>query len=276
MKIDLIKNYSSSIRLNKPKYGIEYEQNLYGSVSKSEDNSVNRGYYGGSFTGREKVAASFLPKIRKSIGDFAYRSLDKLSDGCNNHTVIIQNLWAMLLALGPRPLAIWVLPGKYNKKSDKAAAATHAMSSGVVGFGFASVVMYPLGQAAKYIYNSKENTGDAIVIQNNLKKLLDAKVPFKEITQDKLLEGTKIVGKKFLRLFGKFDKNTGELLKLNETLNINKVSKALNMAPDVFIFGVAKAMLTVALIPPIMKYVFGIEKSKPTQDKNSQKVGGTK
>ena len=32
------------------------------------------------------------------------------------------------------------------------------------------------------------------------------------------------------------------------------------MAPDVFVFGIVKAMLTVALIPPILKYVFGIEK----------------
>ena len=42
------------------------------------------------------------------------------------------------------------------------------------------------------------------------------------------------------------------------------------MAPDVFVFGILKAMLTVALIPPILKHVFGLEKSKPAQEQAKQ------
>ena len=38
------------------------------------------------------------------------------------------------------------------------------------------------------------------------------------------------------------------------------------MAPDVFLFGIIKAVLTVKLIKPIMKYVFGLEK----KDKSKQ------
>ena len=52
------------------------------------------------------------------------------------------------------------------------------------------------------------------------------------------------------------------------------------MAPDVLVFGILKAMLTVALIPPILKHVFGIEKSKPqTQAPQTEQVkteGGNK
>ena len=55
------------------------------------------------------------------------------------------------------------------------------------------------------------------------------------------------------------------------------------MAPDVFVFGILKAMLTVALIPPILKYVFGPEKGKskqppaqPAQVQNVNKEGGNK
>ena len=43
------------------------------------------------------------------------------------------------------------------------------------------------------------------------------------------------------------------------------VSKFLEMAPDVFVFGIAKGMLTIALIPPILKYGFGVEKKKKVQ-----------
>ena len=39
------------------------------------------------------------------------------------------------------------------------------------------------------------------------------------------------------------------------------------MAPDVFIFGIAKAALTIALIPPILKYGFGLEKGKKPEQK---------
>jgi hypothetical protein len=35
-----------------------------------------------------------------------------------------------------------------------------------------------------------------------------------------------------------------------------------NMGHDALLFGVVKAMLTVALIPPVLKYVFGVEKNK--------------
>ena len=66
----------------------------------------------------------------------------------------------------------------------------------------------------------------------------------------------------FLKIFGKFSKD-GKLTGIDKS-TLDKVSKALNMAPDVFIFGIVKAMLTVALIPPILKYVFGIEKKSKT------------
>ena len=55
------------------------------------------------------------------------------------------------------------------------------------------------------------------------------------------------------------------------------------MAPDTFVFGILKAMLTVALIPPILKHVFGLEKGKskqpiqqPAQVQNVNKEGGNK
>lgn len=263
----------------------------------ADKQSVNRGYNGGSFTSREKAAAGFW-----------FRMLDKIIDGCNDHTVIVQNFVALGLAAGPRPLAIISLPGKKNWV-DKVMAACQGIASGVVGFLFASLVMYPLGEAAKRIYNPRQKTGDAVIIQDRFEaiktQVLDAALKqlgiskeeylknpdilkdkqqevkaLKEealkklkVSADDLLKDTKIVGKKFLKLFGEFDGD--KLVKINGKLNIDRVIKALNMAPDVFIFGILKAMLTIALIPPIMEHVFGMKNEKASQKSaEAAKVSG--
>ena len=304
MKTNLDLTYSSLIRQNKPKYGLEHSHGHSESMCNSADKNVNRGYYSGSFTGREKAAAGFW-----------FRTIDKLIDGCNDHTVIVQNLVALGLAAGPRPLAILTLPGKKNWE-DKVMAACHAIASAVVGFVFASIVMYPLGEAAKRIYNPRKKTGDAVIVQNKFKeitdRMLDNILPKLGITKEQylknpqiidqakyekfanefleglkvkdvdLLQDTKVIGKKFLKLFGEFKE--GQLVKINNKLNIDRVIKALNMAPDTFVFGVLKAMLTIALIPPIMKYLFGMGKEEPKQTApstsqnvgDSVKVGGAK
>lgn len=298
MKVYSSINYPATIRQNKPKYGLESFYNFSENKCESADKeSVNRGYNGGSFTSREKAAAGFW-----------FRMLDKIIDGCNDHTVIVQNLVALGLAAGPRPLAIISLPGK-KSWVDKVMAACQGIASGVVGFLFASFVMYPLGEAAKRIYNPRKKTGDAVLIQERFKNIeaqvLDAvlqklgiskeeylKNPdiikgkqeeFKafqeeslkklQISAESLLEGTKVVGKKFLKWFGEFDGD--KLVKINGKLNIDKVIKALNMAPDVFFFGILKAMLTIALIPPLMKHVFGMSNDKhPQKDDGATKVSG--
>ena len=67
-----------------------------------------------------------------------------------------------------------------------------------------------------------------------------------------------------LKVFKKFKEiyKVENLADLEHSAAFKNVTKIMDMAPDVFIFGVAKAMLTVALIPPILKYGFGLEKKK--------------
>lgn len=298
------------------------------SVSKNE--KLNRGYKtSGSFTGKEKAAAKFSAKI-----------FDGLIDACNNHTTIVQNLVALGLALGPRTIAILSLPGKKNKE-DKIYASGHAWASGLIGFGFSTIVMYPLGEAAKKVRQDAQKVLSRIDTSNDVKlvtrrltrlsadeasnqsllkpeKLLEGTsfwdtdpekyiknygVPYDKefleqfgtldettqvlklkkgidykqfhidynathLTKEKLLEGTKHIkdrfADKFLKNFVVLDKE-GKFIQINKKVNFDLVYKAVNMAPDVFIFGVAKAMLTIALIPPILKYVFGLEKGKSAQ-----------
>ena len=287
---------------------------LRGRVIKNNSKSVNRGYYSGS-------SVSFGAAAKLST-----RMLDNLLDACNNHTTIVQNLVALVLALGPRPLAIMSLPGKKNKE-DKIYASGHSMASGLIGFGFASVIMYPLGIAAEKVKNNDvklvlekiEKSNDVKLVTRRIKALsqmqnipqeklsaenllkdtshldpeflkqfgafeekdgkltrltainsnLDFEGIYKEyniknLTREKLKKGTKYVGKKFFDNFIEYDKN-GKFVKFNKAADFDKVYKCLNMAPDVLLFGILKAMLTVALIPPILKHVFGLEKGKSSQ-----------
>lgn len=286
----------------------------YGELCKNNNENVNRGYYSGS-------SVSFGAAAKLSS-----RMLDNLLEACNNHTTIVQNLVALVLALGPRPLAIMSLPGKKNKE-DKIYASGHSMASGLIGFAFASIIMYPLGIASKkmkehdaqLIMDKIEKSNDVKLVTRRLKKLsqmpdvpqekltaenilegtshleseflkqfgayeekdgkltrltaINAETDFegiykdyniKNLTKEKLMAGTRFVREKFIKNFVEFD-GAGKFIRLNKKLDFDMVFKALNMAPDVLLFGILKAMLTVALIPPILKHVFGIEKSKPQQ-----------
>ncbi len=247
MKVEFNFNYPLPY---KSKHGSVYDLHKRNMCADLCDDSrkVNSEHYSGSFTGKEKAAAKFSDRLLKN-----------LIDGCNNHTVIIQNLWALGLAILPRPIAIMLLPDPKRKNNkDKMAAACHGIASGLVGFGFASAIMYPLGVASKKIKD-----GDAKIIQERFAKITNEMAQAGTITKEELLKDTKIVGEKFLEPFGEF--RDGKLVKLNKALNFDRMSKALDMAPDTFVFGIAKAMLTIALIPPIMKYLFGEGKQQKTE-----------
>ena len=241
MNIDSIKNYPAGA-LIKQQHGNSLERNKEKSAGLCDNKSVNRGYYSGSFTGN--VAAAAASAAAGASGKFAKETLfDKLLKLCDNHTVIAQNLWALVLATTLRPLAIMSLPGKKNKE-DKTYASGHAIASGLIGFGFSSIVMYPLGQAAK----------KASRIAKNARYL--ALHPIK---------GTSDVLEKYKRIYG-----VKSIEELEHSKAFKNVTKILDMAPDVFVFGVLKAVLTVKLIKPILKYVFGLEKKPSTQEQSKK------
>lgn len=239
MNIDSIKNYPAGA-LTKQKHGNSLERSKDKSAGLYDNKSVNRGYYSGSFTGIN-VAAAASRAVSGGNGKFPNETLfDKILKLCDKHTVIAQNLWALVLATTLRPLAIMSLPGKKNKE-DKTYASGHAIASGLIGFGFSTIVMYPLGQAAK----------KASKIAKNARYL--ALHPIK---------GTSDVLEKYKRIYG-----VKSIEELEHSKAFKNVTKILDMAPDVFLFGVLKAVLTIKLIKPILKYVFGLEKSKPVQEK---------
>ena len=107
MNIDSIKNYPTTGLMLKPKskHGLENREKST-SVEVCNREKVNRGYYSGSFTGLNGAAA----KVSEG-------ALDEILTLCEKHTVIAQNLVALVLAAALRPLAIMSLPGKKNKES---------------------------------------------------------------------------------------------------------------------------------------------------------------
>ena len=72
-------------------------------------------------------------------------------------------------------------------------------------------------------------------------------------THTKINETTKTI-------FGVGKVGSRQLGKSNSYKNICKI---MQMLPDTLVLGIPKAMLTIALIPPILKYVFGMEKKQP-------------
>lgn len=271
MNIDSIKNYPTGVLVKqKPMYGLENRQKST-SADLCDKKSVNRGYFSGSFTGLNGAAAK--NSIGKNISKFAAKSFDKMLGLCDEHTVIAQNLVALVLAAGFRPIAIMSLPGKKDK-DDKIYASGHSIASGLIGFGFSSIVMFPLGKAVKKTKGVIKNAADAIEllktnpaeytkeqldIFNNLKKKFN-------INNIKDIENVDLI-KKFKKTYG-----VENLTELEHAKSFKLVTKMLDMAPDVFLFGIAKAMLTVALIPPILKYVFGIEKKAKAPQQNPQQI----
>jgi len=274
MNIDSIKNYPAGSHAKLKHRGLGVLESKYKSTGMCDNKELNRGYYSGSFTGIGTGAAASV--VKPVLKDNWFDNLLKL---CDKHTVIAQNLVALVLAAMFRPVAIMSLPGKKNK-DDKIYASGHSIASGLIGFGFSSVVMYPLGQAVE---KSKQNVTEVAVApllskntselgKKDLRRIDKLKDKFKVETigqlADKIKEKFGVKDLKDLEnveLFKKFKEiyKVENLAKLEQSQAFKMTTKVLDMAPDVFVFGILKAMLTIALIPPILKYGFGVEKSKP-------------
>jgi len=206
-----------------------------------------RGYnanYCGSFTGKSKPAANFLDKILSSswFGNFAKYSQE--------HNISTSALIALVLAGIMRPATIMALPGKKDKE-DKIYASGHAMASGIIGFIVSTAVTSPFDESIKKIFDQKKF----------------ARGKFKEM-DEKIAKLTK-------------DKEDGILADAakKELKALTKKRDALNTLvkniPD-WVIGVPRAMLTIALIPPILKYVFGLEKKKKSAPQQPQTVEAPK
>lgn len=250
-----------------------------------------RGYsadYCGSFTGKSEAAATVM---NKNFGDKILGSkwFNSLASAAEKHNVATSALIALGLAGVLRPATTMALPGKKDK-DDKIYASGHAMASGVMGFIVSLILTSPLDDAFTKCYEASKKLANVEFLKSG-KSLEDKDVlkQTQELMQDsKALEAVEKRASQplkdmFLKLheltlskeeFKKLTKEQVKELKVNKKfleLKTNTMSTLMKTMPD-WVIAVPRATLTIALIPPILKYVFGIEKKKkssqPVQDNN--------
>ena len=145
---------------------------------------------------------------------------------------VFSALFAAGLACFIRPATIIALPSKKNKENQKYAAA-HSIGSGFIGYVFAIIVSSPIAKAVDKI----------------------AKNP------------TKFLGETKTEFFAnkKVSVDVKKAIEIGETKRFSIARSYMNMIPEI-LTAVPKAVLTIALIPPILKYVFGLEKKSSKKD----------
>lgn len=152
----------------------------------------------------------------------------KLLEKAADSPVVFSALFALALTSTLRPAAIMALPGQKKNKDDKKYASAHSIASGVIGYIVSLAVFAPIASALKVIGKNPEK----YLLKNDKKNI--EKVNY-----------------------------LGDPLspKFRAAKEFNRVKKVVGMFPEV-ILAAPKAILTIALVPPILKYVFRMEKKK--------------
>lgn len=208
---------------------------------KKSADICDRGYsanYCGSFTGKSEAATSFLDRILKS------KWFNALTPYTDLHNISASALAGLVMAGVMRPATIMSLPGKKDKE-DKIYASGHAMASGIMGFLVSTAVTSPFDESIRKVFDEKKF----------------GRGKFKEIDE------------KIAKLQAEEEANTITEVARKELKTLTHRRSALNTfvknIPD-WVIGVPRAMLTIALIPPILKYVFGLEKKKKSAPQQEQ------
>lgn len=231
---------SQGLKHLKHKRSAFYETNYKNGVTTRDKNEVINS---GSFTSTSEAAAlSFQgSKFNKILGSDRFANFLEYSDA---HNQTANALVALVTAGIIRPTLTMAIPGMKDKK-DKIYSAAQAVSSGFLGFGVTMALTKPLDDALKKVQDDPVKYNCTFLANMNAK----------------------------IKALEEAAKNaTGEELK-----NLQKQKKTLDLLvkniPE-WAICVPRAMLTIALIPLILKYVFGLSKTpknKPTEEiKNQQ------
>lgn len=228
------------------------ERNYAGVCDK---NSGDKTKFSGNFTGKSEVAASALQKAKIKDRIMASKSFNWLLEFAEAHNVAGSALMALFLAGALRPATIMALPGKKDKE-DKIYASGHSMASGIIGFAVSTAVTSPWDQAVNNLTSNYKKHYDKILenIKNGAADINDGVPELKY-------------------KFGLFDKKYARIVELAKQARDKAGEiefKALPKQIDAtklymknvtdWAIAIPRSILTIALIPPILKYVFGLEK----------------
>ncbi|SRR5574344_950160 len=184
----------------------------------------------------------------------------------NNSAVCLATV-ALFLGGILRPITIMGLPGKKDI-DDKKYASGHAIASAIIGFVTTSILLSPVSKALKKVGDRPweflcEVSDDVKKFGKNLVKQDLSPEEIEKAIIGKVNEGRKENPIKSLAEIAKPKlKYLFEEGKAFQNANaFRTASKTFNLGVD-FILAIPKATLTIALIPPILKHVFGLEKGK--------------
>lgn len=240
-------------------------QNFREKTKGAYDN--NRGYsanYNGSFTGKSEAAVN----VAKKSGIFTKKWFNKFLTYTNDHNVATSALVALGLAGVMRPATILALPGKKDKE-DKIYASGHSMASAILGFVASVIVTSPLDGAVKKIFGSngylKDKDGNIIKDKDGKPRIFSKKL-FELAEKEKALEARANARDEAGKIIDKTARAAYKAVKRHRAA----LDTLVKNIPD-FIIAIPRSILTIALIPPILKYVFGVEKKKKTEQTEAPK-----
>ena len=240
-------------------------QNFREKTKGAYDN--NRGYsanYNGSFTGKSEAAVS----VAKKGGIFTKKWFNKFLTYANDHNVATSALVALGLAGVMRPATILALPGKKDKE-DKIYASGHSMASAILGFVASVIVTSPLDGAVKKIFGSdgylKDKDGNIIKDKDGKPRIFSKKL-FELAEKEKALEAKANARDAAGKIIDKTSRAAYKAVKRHRAA----LETLVKNIPD-FVIAIPRSILTIALIPPILKYVFGVEKKKKPEQTEAPK-----
>ena len=178
------------------------------------------------------VATKIFPSVNKEVPHWIYinKKVKAALEFADKNNVAFSAAFALLLTCILRPASIMALPGSKKNKDDKKYAAAHSVASGIIGYIISTAVSNPVSSA--------------------LKKVLEKPQKYMDPTDEEIEKARK----------------AGKILKESKAVYIEASQKASGAAKtwitrnaDV-LMAVPKGLITIALIPPILKYVFGWEK----------------
>jgi len=209
------------------------------SVIKSSDKEINYSSpeYKSAVKKYVNEAVDILHSVENPSWIYKNKGVKKFLMNAEKSQAVFSALFAAGLACVLRPITIVSVPSKKNKEDQKYAAA-HSIASGFIGYIFALIVSSPIAKAVDKIANNPENI------------LGKEKTDFFENLNDE---------KKAERLLKEAENGAKDVIKIGETKRFSIARSYMNMIPEI-VTAVPKAIITISLISPILKYVFGLEK----------------
>lgn len=186
------------------------------------------------FAKESRIAMETMPTVEKVASKngksiYTNSKLEKFFESANSNSAVFGAVYSAALACLLRPIVILSMPAKGSNKEDNRYSASHSIASGLTGAAFAFALNQPLAKGIKEF----------------------AKNPAQYVSPEKLAE--------FQKNFNNNKAITGAIS--NKTFDTGK--KALNLGFEVLL-GIPQALLTIALIPPVLKRL-GIQKSSVKQ-----------